>query len=455
MPSTFADELVALLPRLKRFGVSLTGSASEAEDLVQAACERALRARDQWMDGTRLDAWVFRIMRNLWIDTIRKRATQGPHDTLDEVGEVSVEDGRRVTEAALTLNAVDQAIAEMTDEQRSVLILICVEERSYQEAASMLGIPIGTVMSRLARAAGPRAQPASRPKDACGWRDRGKQTMKQPEIPDEVLVALADGELPEAEREAVRARIAADPAVAARFAAFVETRMLMRNSADAPGDAVSDALVAAVRQREASLPAGAESAAAEQPQRQFSVLSGHAGPAPRSTRTERRRRPTTRWQLPMAAIVLLALGGVAGYFAAVRGADRNRSAQVAILAIPTAETVLTRALNTAASGTDVAWADSYGGSGRITMLSTHRLDDGTLCREFDVSRGEIAVTGASCRRAGAWRMEAAALKPMRTGAYAPAKGANLLDDYLQKLGSEGVLSPQEEQAAMARGWSAG
>ena len=153
MPAAFADELVALLPRLKRFGISLTGSASEAEDLVQAACERALRARDQWMDGTRLDAWVFRIMRNLWIDTVRKRATQGPHDALDEVREeVSADDGRRVTEATLTLSAVDQALTGLADEQRSVLILVCVEDRSYQEVASMLDIPIGTVMSRLARA---------------------------------------------------------------------------------------------------------------------------------------------------------------------------------------------------------------------------------------------------------------------------------------------------------------
>ncbi len=154
MPSPFAEELVALLPRLKRFGVSLSGSAIEAEELVQTACERALRARDQWVPGTRLDAWVFRIMRNLWIDTVRKRSTRGPHDALDDTESLHGEDGRDVAEAALTLNEVSRAIGQLAEEHRVVLILTCVEERSYQEVATMLGIPIGTVMSRLARARG-------------------------------------------------------------------------------------------------------------------------------------------------------------------------------------------------------------------------------------------------------------------------------------------------------------
>jgi len=152
MPPPFADELVELLPRLKRFGISLSGSAVEAEELVQTACERALRARDQWMPGTRLDAWVFRIMRNLWIDTVRSRASRGPHDALDEAGHLQSEDGREVVEASMTLNDVSHAIEALAEEQRAVLILTCVEERSYREVASMLGIPIGTVMSRLARA---------------------------------------------------------------------------------------------------------------------------------------------------------------------------------------------------------------------------------------------------------------------------------------------------------------
>jgi RNA polymerase sigma-70 factor (ECF subfamily) len=151
MPSRFAEDLVALLPRLRRFALSLTGSVNEADDLVQAACERALRARDQWMPGTRLDSWVFRIVRNLWIDAIRKRRTEGIVEAIDEVSNLEGADGRQVIETSLTLTEVSNAVNELPEEQRAVLLLVCTEERSYQEAADMLGVPIGTVMSRLAR----------------------------------------------------------------------------------------------------------------------------------------------------------------------------------------------------------------------------------------------------------------------------------------------------------------
>jgi len=152
MPSAFAEDLVALLPRLRRFALSLAGSAVEADDLVQAACERALRARDQWVPGTRLDSWVFRIMQNLWIDGIRKRRTEGVAQAIDGTFDIQGEDGRLVTEAAVTLDEVRFAMNGLPDEQRAVLLLVCAEERSYQETADRLGVPIGTVMSRLARA---------------------------------------------------------------------------------------------------------------------------------------------------------------------------------------------------------------------------------------------------------------------------------------------------------------
>ncbi len=154
MPSAFAEELIRLLPRLRGVALSLTGSAHEADDLVQAACERALRARHQWTPGTRLDSWVFRIMRNHWIDAIRKRKTEGTPRSLEEVAEVGSDDGRRVVETALTLEAVQDAIATLPEDQRQVLLSVCAEERSYQDTADALGIPIGTVMSRLARARG-------------------------------------------------------------------------------------------------------------------------------------------------------------------------------------------------------------------------------------------------------------------------------------------------------------
>src|SRR5687768_11045847 len=115
--SAFAEDLVALLPRLRRFALSLAGSAAEAEDLLQTACERALRAREQWMPGTRLDSWVYRIMQNLWIDTIRKRRTEGVPQPIDGEFDVAGEDGRRVTEASMTLAEVRGAIARLPEEQ--------------------------------------------------------------------------------------------------------------------------------------------------------------------------------------------------------------------------------------------------------------------------------------------------------------------------------------------------
>jgi RNA polymerase sigma-70 factor, ECF subfamily len=145
-------QLVSLLPRLRRFGVSLTRSRDRADDLVQAACERALRAEEQWQPGTRLDSWMFRIMRNLWIDDLRKAKTQGPHDDIDGEFDISGEDGVRTVELRSEGNAVEQAIQRLPEEFRSVLVLVCIEEMSYREAADVLGVPIGTVMSRLARA---------------------------------------------------------------------------------------------------------------------------------------------------------------------------------------------------------------------------------------------------------------------------------------------------------------
>jgi RNA polymerase sigma-70 factor (ECF subfamily) len=152
MPADIRIELVALLPRLRRFGVSLTRSQDRADDLVQAACERALRAEASYETGTRLDSWMFRIMRNLWIDEMRKAKSQGPHDDVEDNLDIAGEDGTKTVELRSESSAVEQAILRLPEEFRSVLVLVCVDELSYREAAEVLGVPIGTVMSRLARA---------------------------------------------------------------------------------------------------------------------------------------------------------------------------------------------------------------------------------------------------------------------------------------------------------------
>jgi RNA polymerase sigma-70 factor (ECF subfamily) len=146
------DLVVAFLPNLRRFAISLCRSRDLADDLVQAACERALAHADAFQPGTRFDAWMFRILRNLWIDHARRQQTAGPQEDVTERHDLQGSDGARDTEARLTFQAVAEAIGELSDDQREVLILVCVEELSYRDTASVLGVPIGTVMSRLARA---------------------------------------------------------------------------------------------------------------------------------------------------------------------------------------------------------------------------------------------------------------------------------------------------------------
>ena len=146
------ERLIAFLPNLRRFAISLCGARDVADDLVQAACERALASAERFEPGTRFDAWMFRILRNLWIDQVRRQKTTGVQDDISERHDIPGSSGVREAEARLTLKTVAEAIDDLPDEQREVLLLVCVEELSYRETADVLDIPIGTVMSRLARA---------------------------------------------------------------------------------------------------------------------------------------------------------------------------------------------------------------------------------------------------------------------------------------------------------------
>jgi RNA polymerase sigma-70 factor, ECF subfamily len=146
------DQIVALVPRLRRFCQVLTKSIDAGDDLAQATIERALSRMDQWQQGTRLDNWMFKIARNIFIDSIRTSKRRGTHVDLGELADLSGEDGRQITETRSDLARAQQAIASLTDEQRALVALVIVDGRSYKEAASILDIPIGTVMSRIARA---------------------------------------------------------------------------------------------------------------------------------------------------------------------------------------------------------------------------------------------------------------------------------------------------------------
>jgi RNA polymerase sigma-70 factor (ECF subfamily) len=150
-PVTFEDELTALLPRLRRFAHGLSRSPADADDLTQMTVERALRSRDQWQPGTRLDSWTYRIMRNLWIDTARVRTRRDRFEAPPEEAESIGEDPREAIEASFDLKRVMTAMARLPDEQREVVALILIEGFGYREASEMLGLPIGTVSSRLVR----------------------------------------------------------------------------------------------------------------------------------------------------------------------------------------------------------------------------------------------------------------------------------------------------------------
>lgn len=146
---SFENELVALLPRLRRFAHALSRSPSDADDLTQATVERALRSRDQWQPGTRLDSWAYRIMRNLWIDTARARSRKAKFEAAPEEAERVGRLGGM--EAASELSRVMAAMQQLPDEQREVVALILVEGYGYRETAELLDLPIGTVSSRLVR----------------------------------------------------------------------------------------------------------------------------------------------------------------------------------------------------------------------------------------------------------------------------------------------------------------
>ena len=147
----FGDQLVAVLPRLRRFARGLTGSSVEADDLVQAACERALARRHQFQEGTRFDSWMFRIVQTIWIDQICSREVRKTDGDIGEDRLGSDEPVRRV-EARLTLAEVRRAVDRLMPDQRAALLLVTVEGLSYKEAAEVVDVPVGTIMSRLARA---------------------------------------------------------------------------------------------------------------------------------------------------------------------------------------------------------------------------------------------------------------------------------------------------------------
>jgi RNA polymerase sigma factor (sigma-70 family) len=142
-----AKRLVELIPRLRRYARALVGERSSADDLVQDTLERAWAKLHLYRRGTDLRAWLFTVMHNVHVNRVRSTRTNDPLE--DEMPELAQ---RGTQPDALLMRDLDRAIARLPADQRAVLLLVTLEEMSYEEVARTLGIPIGTVMSRLSRA---------------------------------------------------------------------------------------------------------------------------------------------------------------------------------------------------------------------------------------------------------------------------------------------------------------
>lgn len=151
LPEQFKSELISLLPRLKRYAITLTRSTPDADDLVQEVCMNALRKWEQYDATQPLDRWLFTILRNQWISEIRKRKVRVGQ------GQVPAEDALELSsdnnaDDAILVKQVQGKILNLPSELSQPLLLVCAEGYSYLEASNFLKIPIGTVMSRIHRA---------------------------------------------------------------------------------------------------------------------------------------------------------------------------------------------------------------------------------------------------------------------------------------------------------------
>src|SRR5258706_4838865 len=148
----FRQQIADMLPRLYRFALVLARSRPDADDLVQRACERALERTRQFEPDTRLDRWLFRILHSVWLNEVRARNVRQRYALREQGEQTATDNGADRLDATLMRRQVLDIAMELPEEQRAVLLLVCGEGLTYRETAETLGTPIGTVMSRLARA---------------------------------------------------------------------------------------------------------------------------------------------------------------------------------------------------------------------------------------------------------------------------------------------------------------
>lgn len=146
----FLAEIEASVPALRRYARALTRNADKADDLVQDCLERAIRKRALWKPTGPVQSWLFSILVNLWRNDGRARRRRGEHVPFEGLpSEPSVPAAQP---ARIALGEMSRAIDRLPHDQREALLLVVVDSMSYEEAARVLGIPTGTLMSRLGRA---------------------------------------------------------------------------------------------------------------------------------------------------------------------------------------------------------------------------------------------------------------------------------------------------------------
>ncbi len=139
------------VPYLRRFARGLTNDPVYADDLVQDTIERAITRLHLFEQNRKLRTWLYTILRNLYINELRKQGRRGTHMSIDDVLESSLSEGPSQSDKIIEID-IKQAIMALPDEQREVLVLVALEEVTYEEAAKIVDVPVGTIMSRLSRA---------------------------------------------------------------------------------------------------------------------------------------------------------------------------------------------------------------------------------------------------------------------------------------------------------------
>ena len=147
--SDFTAQLETQIPRLRRYARALTRDASRADDLVQSCLMRALAKQHLWQPGTDLRAWLFTILHNQHVNDVRRSVREGVNVAVEEMAPVLTVQSNAI--AALQLRDLERAIGQLPQEQRQVILLVGLEGMRYEEVAAILGVPVGTVRSRLSR----------------------------------------------------------------------------------------------------------------------------------------------------------------------------------------------------------------------------------------------------------------------------------------------------------------